>query len=270
MKGMAKSENFIEHFVKRFQQIKPPLRPSEMDSEFYEKFARKFANKGADMLILGATPELRDIALKNNILPVSCDLEDNIFEAMTRLMKTSGKEEFIHSNWLDLKEDRKFDLIMGDGSLNMLPADYAEVFMKKIYNLLKNNGFFVHRFGITNEKMTLNHFKTAMQQYRKEKRKKRGKALPIFSYVFMLAESLRNNYYPDLTSYDLFQQILFKDMLDEEKEEIEPFLIKNKSYHPKIKELHYIVTKYFEILETKLCEGTGYWGGMIFYAMIKK
>ena len=59
-------------------------------------------------------------------------------------------------------------------------------------------------------------------------------------------------------------------MLDEEKREIEPFLIKNKSYHPKIEELDNIVTEYLEILEKELCEGPGYFGGMIFYAMKKK
>src|SRR4030065_935376 len=85
IKVMTETENFIEHFVKRFQQIKPPLRPSETDNEFYEKYAKRCADKGAEMLILGATPELRDMALRKKILPVSCDLDDNIFEAMTRL-----------------------------------------------------------------------------------------------------------------------------------------------------------------------------------------
>jgi len=267
MKVMTETENFIEHFVQRFKQIKPPLRPSELDMEFYEKYAKKCADKGAAMLLLGATPELRDIALQNNILPVSSDLDDNIFEAMSRLMTTSGQEEFIRSNWLDLNEERKYDYIVGDGSLNMLPAEMADAFTKKMHGLLKEDGFFVHRFGITNEEMTLDHFKEAMQQYRDEKEEK---DLAIFSYLFMLAESLRNNFYPDLTSYELFHQVLFEHMLDEEKEEIEPYLIKNKSYHPKMEELDNVITQYFDILEKKLCEGTGYFGGMIFYAMEKK
>ena len=69
--GEGGRHNVVNNYYKRgasnFCNPSQP-NPSETDNEFYEKYAKRCADKGAEMLILGATPELRDMALrKKNI-----------------------------------------------------------------------------------------------------------------------------------------------------------------------------------------------------------
>lgn len=144
---------FEELFLERWNQIGAPIRPSEEECRLYEEYIRKAAgNHKSKLLILGATPELRDLALHHSLKPVCCYHDIRVWQAMMFFMKHSGEEKFIHLNWLEMSEKDRCDIVLGYYSLNMLPRDSIKPFIEKTANLTKKGGLYIQRIGTSNEK----------------------------------------------------------------------------------------------------------------------
>jgi SAM-dependent methyltransferase len=115
--------------------------------KFY--LARSLKNKkNPFVLVLGATPELRDLAIKLGAFCVAADVSANNLEKLTGVMKfkNSDKNLFIKSDWLKLREifkPRIFDAVLADASLNNFPAEKHEQIFKDVNSLLKPGGRFL-------------------------------------------------------------------------------------------------------------------------------
>lgn len=130
-----------------------PSVPSRQDIEHYEDVIKKL--KPNRTLILGATPELRDLAAKYSQESVVADIT---FEAITGFLKFAKfvdplKEIWVRANWLNLPfPDKYFDCIIGDLVLNQLDTKDHTHFLMAIKRFLSKNGIFVMRCTFSNPK----------------------------------------------------------------------------------------------------------------------
>lgn len=126
-----------------------PVRPG-LEMSVYKKTIENIIknNPKAKILILGSTPEFRDLLLKFNISPICCDMNPEVHKALKRLMKDKGKEKLIKSDWLKLKTNKEYDLIIGHNVINMIPNKKVDLFIKNVSSCLKKGGYFLDRLEL--------------------------------------------------------------------------------------------------------------------------
>ncbi len=121
--------------LSRWAEYSSPFRLSPEDIKNYLLIFNQISIK-EKVLLLGSTPEIRDVLFKLNIDVVVCKEE------------VKNNEKWTKANWMDLTgflKESHFDLIIGDFVLcNFEPNEQAE-FLKRISLLLKETGFFVTR-----------------------------------------------------------------------------------------------------------------------------
>lgn len=129
--------------------VEVPGRPCPDQIKSWEKIIKKLLPLGGQALILGATPELRDLALKNNFFTWAIDYDRLMMRGMTKLMKYADakKEKRIVADWREIKLPKNyFDLIMADASLNnVLSASGNQKVLKLIERSLKIEGICLMR-----------------------------------------------------------------------------------------------------------------------------
>lgn len=132
-----------------WESCTPPARPSVGEIKIYQQaIDEKLKNHNKlNILILGSTPELRDLAGEygDKVYLVSCDINIEMYLAMTSLLKNKLNDEvFICSNWTKMPlRTGFFDIIMGDGVVGNVSDD--QIFLMHLKKLLKNDGVLVTR-----------------------------------------------------------------------------------------------------------------------------
>lgn len=122
--------------------LQPPWKPSPERIKIYRQLINKYVS-GRKALVLGATPEIRDLLAKMRFEVTIWDLSSIMVKAMTSLRKIKSKEKIIISDWLSCNLPSKYDLIIGDSSVcNLLPRQYS-IFFQRINKFLKNDGIFI-------------------------------------------------------------------------------------------------------------------------------
>lgn len=134
-----------KQFALQWDKYDFPVRPG-LELAIYEKAVKqvKKRHKNPKVLILGSTPEFRDLLLKYNIASVCCDINPEVFKALRRLVKRKGREIFIKADWRTFKTPQKFDLIIGHQVFNMLPHYSTNKFIKNVAKNLKPKGIIIH------------------------------------------------------------------------------------------------------------------------------
>lgn len=102
------------------------------------------------VLILGATPELRDLAIRFGSIATAVDISPEMLEKMTEVMayKKSSRNLMVKADWLGigrLLQPGAFDAIMGDGSLYNVPAKRHQGLVRDLAQLLKPRGHLIIR-----------------------------------------------------------------------------------------------------------------------------
>jgi len=129
-------------FAKKWRALKPPYKPSRERIDLYRCLIKKYV-KGNKVLILGATPEIRDLLAKLKFKVTLLDISLPMVRAMNSLKKTRNKEKIVIGNWLKTKFNEKYDLVIGDSVINnLLPSQYTK-FFKQVQKFLKNDGIFI-------------------------------------------------------------------------------------------------------------------------------
>ena len=242
--------------AKKWSFVTPPMRPSAAELAFYEKALIEFCpGERANALILGATPELRSLALKHRLRTTGCDIDAGFWRAMTLLRTIEGEEEFIHGNWLEMAEDLCFDVILGDCALAMLSWEDDRLLVPKIHALLGDGGVSIQRLLTANEALTPNDIGPAMEAYRKD-----GQGLSLNLYLIFLAESLRNLFHPQMTNREFFESTVFPHLTPAEIERQRPFLIERKFTYPRRTDLEALLERHFTVVRTAESAGPGVWG----------
>jgi len=134
-----------------WSRLAPPVRPSKADIGAYDKFLKRIINskKQPRILILGATPEIRDLSAKHRAETTVCDINLEMIIAMGQLMKNkkaSQKEIWIRASWVTgpLKHNY-YDVILGDGITSNVSWREANQLWKHLTQLLKPKGVFITR-----------------------------------------------------------------------------------------------------------------------------
>jgi len=263
---MTDNDTFLSGLLERWREVKQPIRPSESELQFYESFVEKVSRReNPEMLILGATPEFRDMAIKHGMKPVCADLEQPIWEAMKHFMKEQGEEEFLLCDWLKLPEDRKFDLVIGDGPLNMLPKEHGNAFFESLAKTIKDDGLSVQRMMTFNDKLTEEDFEAAMNKYRQN-----NLDINLYGYTVLIANSIGEAGYPHLSQLQIFEQVLSKYLTQEELDEVTPFMLPIKINIPSRADFRAMLEKHFVLEQIRESHGPGYWDMTAQYVFTKK
>lgn len=154
-----KQRKFTKHHEKWRQmanlwsKFTKPGRPSKDDLRNYHKLIEISLKNIAlpSIVLLGATPELRDLLFKfgERKIKISCvDMTKDMYKAMNKFVKYRNKRErFIKSNWLEMSKKIKnesVDLVIGDFVIGNV-GGYEEKFFREIKKILKPPGNFITR-----------------------------------------------------------------------------------------------------------------------------
>lgn len=152
--------------------------PTNSEVSVFEKHMKR-ASKGKKeprILIIGSSPELRNLASKNKIRTtvVANDLE--IIERTSRLIeKKNDKEEWLEGDITKLPFTKNsFDVVFGDHIISNAPPFNTDKFYNRIREILKKGGFAVMRsvvFSKTEnlfEKRLSRHFRIVEKEFGKE------------------------------------------------------------------------------------------------------
>lgn len=139
------------HQTRRYGNIDAPA----VSEETLEKYNGLYdqITAGADQinaLVLGATPELRDIVLSHhhNLTTVDRDTKALAQKNQDMHYQNHLQETIVQQDWLTAKfEDNTFDVIIGDGVLTALNKSAHETLLTKIHDWLKPTGTLLLREG---------------------------------------------------------------------------------------------------------------------------
>ena len=93
------------------------------------------------VLILGSTPELRDLCAKHKTNPYVIDYSAANYAAMGTLRRyTNNKEIFINQNWLNMNIETQFDVIFSEAAFNVVNVKMINCLLQKIHLHLKPTG----------------------------------------------------------------------------------------------------------------------------------
>jgi len=150
----------------------PPFKKNILDyKKLFQSTIRK--TKNPKILILGSTPELRDLLSKiKNVEVTICDINIEMILAMTELVKNKKaveKETWIRASWKDMPLKKGYyDVILGDYITTAFPLkDHSELF-NKLRSILNKKGCFVSRIFFYNPD-TVENFNEVADEYLNKK-----------------------------------------------------------------------------------------------------
>ncbi|MFA6963093.1 MAG: methyltransferase domain-containing protein [Patescibacteria group bacterium] len=153
-----------KEYAKTWGSYTPPAHPAESDIRVIEVWVKKFIDengKSPTVMILGVTPEFRDLFSQYNCPVTLVDITPEMKMAMDTLLKESlnKAEVFVEVDWLLLDqklEKNSFDLAIGDCVTNNIDYRNRDRFLEGIESVLKPGGYFISRNYLALEKkMTL-------------------------------------------------------------------------------------------------------------------
>jgi len=131
--------------------------PDEKTLEVERKFITiaKGNKKKIKALILGATPEIRDLSLSMGFETISVDISPSLLLALTNVMehKENSNNIFMVGDWLNLHkflEKDSFDIVLGDLAVNNLPYNLWDELFKILSYVMKKDGCFIPRHPVFN------------------------------------------------------------------------------------------------------------------------
>ncbi len=135
-------------YVNLWKGIGPPWRPNKNQLSFYRAHLKKQAKKNPKLkvLILGATPETRDICAKLKLQVTCLDSNQSMYQGMKEFMSEDPRQEsFVRGKWEKVGEyfkENEFDIIFSDETqCNMALTVWKKNF-QDIFKVLKKDGLY--------------------------------------------------------------------------------------------------------------------------------
>ena len=91
-------------------------------------------------ILLGCTPELRSVAARYRRELLCVDRNPSVFDVLCSMVKPQYRERFLCAEWLRAKVPRPADVVLGDGSINMLPVARHAAFLRNVGRMLRPGG----------------------------------------------------------------------------------------------------------------------------------
>ncbi len=170
----------------------PPGRPSKQAMSLYRRFAKKSfvgLKRQPRALVLGATPEIRDVlaVLKADVSIIDINME--MIMAMTELMKRKDPNEIIvKGNWVNMPfASNYYDAVLGDIVLPNIPRRLQKQFLKEVKRVLKPKGYFITKMHVIPNNWQFKPFDSILDRYAK---------IPVYkNNIIELFACLHNNIY---------------------------------------------------------------------------
>ena len=141
---MPEQSTIWKQYLKNWHLYTSPGRPTKSDCAIVERWLKKSGAK--KVLILGATPQLRDVCARLHLNTTCIDLQKEMLEGMRAFMKEKGKEKLVQGDWLNLPfPEDSFDVILGDLVTDNIPYEDQPTFFKEIRRCLKPYGYWITR-----------------------------------------------------------------------------------------------------------------------------
>lgn len=244
--------NWHKDHAKAWKIMPPPARPSRDEVSIFEKYLQNYFQENGNkikVLILGSTPEFRDLCNRSSFDVTCMDINKPIYESLTLLQKSvNEKEKFIHANWLTFKTKQKFDVIIGDVPTAMFPTRFYKQFFQNMFDHLDKNGRLIIRVPYQNPEFNVSP-KEIFKNYRSIY-KKRG--FDIYTATFTYLALYYLNKHKSGVSLSLLydrikelykQKIVSKSEFEESRKYYENLTL--WLYYPTDKFLDKVVGKYF-------------------------
>ncbi len=125
-----------------------PHRPTRREIDIYRDFIGEGVREEANVLILGATPELRDCAAELGMQPILVDRSYDMLYGMLRFTKKAvpANETWLKADWLTVPlPEQSFDVVLGDLSLRQLAPEWQGGLLLRIVQLLRPGGKLILR-----------------------------------------------------------------------------------------------------------------------------
>ena len=131
-----------------------PSRPSKSELNCYQSFFNKVRNNALgdnpSVLIMGSTPEFRELASKMGFDTVVVDYNKEYYEEISKALPVNiiQNEKLVVCDWAEMDNcpylsEKTFDIIIGDLAIgNIKPSNLKKVF-SAIRKLLRRNGYFL-------------------------------------------------------------------------------------------------------------------------------
>ena len=144
----------------------PPWRPSKDDIRLYQKLAGEKLR--GSVLILGSTPELRDLAGRFSSRPTLVDISPSMIYKMATLLTEANpsNEVWVKADWLDAPFPANFfDAILGDMPWWVLSVGQQHKLRDKAAELLKPDGILVTRIRIWDSNRKSDDMRIVLKKY---------------------------------------------------------------------------------------------------------
>jgi hypothetical protein len=147
-----------------------PWRPNKKQISFCSKYLKKYLSnkRGVKVLILGSTPETRDLCSKLKLSVTCLEISESMYHGMKKLMCSKPyKEKLVLGKWEDVYKyfkNNEFDIIFGDEThCNMAISSWKKN-LNDIRKIIKPDGlyFFSAVVMTFNKKST---FQDVMKKY---------------------------------------------------------------------------------------------------------
>ncbi len=157
-------DNFLEYWKK----MTAPVRPSADMLTIYEKYATRYGkHQNGDWGLLGCTLEIRTLANKYNRSLCCIDIDPLPFTCFRPLCHPPEAERFVEGNWLEVDMPKAFDLVIGDGSIAMLPLALHQKFLGNLHRMLRKDGLVFLRIQ-TSDDCAFSCYEDVLAWHRKE------------------------------------------------------------------------------------------------------
>jgi len=199
-----------------------PWRPSRDEIKIYEECLQAVIHKrGNDInvLIYGATPELRDLLARYGIKKVTLvDINPDMIKAMSELVTFSeGKEKVEIASWLETPfKDGQFDLVLCDQGIHYIYFEDWNKFFGEQARLLKKGGFLIEGI-VAIEKKEIITVEKMLNIYKNNIFTREDKFYYAFRVAFGLKDFEGREYYKDLSGIrKQIQEHVGKNLIDKD------------------------------------------------------
>lgn len=173
---------------------------------------------------------------------------------MTKLRTVDGPETFIHSNWLDLPAEGKYDLVLGHGSLNMLSWESMGRLIPQLSAHLCRGGRAILVIQASHPAHSLQTLEEAIAAY---PGKRTGR--PFLVVIHFLVESLRSVQHPEMTNREFYQAVVSRFLKPDELKQLMPLTREKRNFYPKMRDLQAVLRESFDIIHQEPLSGLNVW-----------
>ncbi|MBI3032210.1 class I SAM-dependent methyltransferase [Candidatus Woesearchaeota archaeon] len=243
--------DWSDEFVHHWEYYTGPARASKKDLEII-KSKIKLVGKECKVLILGATPEYRNLCGELKVQIACLDFSRYNFEYLKQEVTAKPHEKLVEGNWLQTVLDEKFDIILADNVINLVQREGINILLKNVQKMLKPHGIFMPRIYIRKEHETINE-----EQVIKEYRKK-GSKKPLYNYIgrnlYLTVYNTENERVMLKNVYNAAEKLFQKGIITKEEFAFfEKAGMKDREftfYMPTEKDIESAMKKYFDIINT--------------------